>query len=167
MDVELKSIGEEAVPRLADIFYGCLQRDYIDVLPQEVLSSFTLQESLSLWSKSFAGQESSKFIGAWSGDQLFGFAKFGQDPENARNGYLASLYVDPSQSGKGVGRVLLAHVLQALSVYSQTRLWVFSNNSRAIKLYESLGFSLSGRTRVEVEWKVLQSEMVLNNAKPD
>ena len=52
--------------------------------------------------------------------------------------YLAWLYVDPEQYGKGVGRELLKIGLEAIGEGAWTI--VLSGNHRAIKLYESEGF---------------------------
>ena len=60
--------------------------------------------------------------------------------------------------------MLLTHVLQELTAYPKTKLWVFEKNPRAIALYESLGFLRSGRTRTEAEWQALQCELVLDNS---
>ena len=52
--------------------------------------------------------------------------------------YLAWLYVDPEQYGKGIGRQLLKIVLQEIGEGAWTI--VLDGNHKAIKLYESEGF---------------------------
>lgn len=164
MAIELHSVSEKDISRLAEIFYQCLKNDYREVLPPEVLEPFSETDSLELWQKSYKSQSHLQFIGAWGNGSLLGFAKFGGDPEGSEDGYLASLYVDPGYSGQGIGRMLLTHVLQELTAYPKTKLWVFEKNPRAIALYESLGFLRSGRTRTEAEWQALQCELVLDNS---
>ncbi len=163
MGIEFKPISESDISRLATIFHSCLHHDYQGVLPPKVIDSFTTASSTALWRKSYSNQDSLHFLGAWNGELLVGFTKFGADPEDSTKGYLASLYVDPDQSGHGIGRELLNHVLKELSSYPVTRLWVFDQNPRAIRLYEKLGFARSGRVRTEAEWEALQCEMVLEN----
>src|SRR5262245_52141417 len=52
--------------------------------------------------------------------------------------YLAWLYVDPSQYGKGIGHQLLNFALQQIGEQAWTI--VLAGNLKAIKLYESEGF---------------------------
>ena len=52
--------------------------------------------------------------------------------------YLAWLYIDPQQYGKGIGRELLKIALQEIGEGAWTI--VLDGNQKAIKLYESEGF---------------------------
>jgi ribosomal protein S18 acetylase RimI-like enzyme len=165
MGIEFKVISETDISRLAEIFYSCLHHDYQGVLPPNIIESFSDESSTELWRNSYYNQTLLHFLGAWDGDLLVGFAKYGADPEDPLNGYIASLYVDPDQAGQGIGSALLNYVLKELSSYPMTRLWAFDQNPRAIGLYEKLGFIRSGRTRTEAQWEVLQCEMVLQNSQ--
>ncbi len=91
---------------------------------------------------------------------VVGFAQFGPDPDDdaPSAGYLASLYVDPSAAGAGVGRRLLACALAGLAADGRhdVSLWVFRDNARARALYERCGFVCDGAELTDVRWRVPQ-----------
>ncbi len=92
-------------------------------------------------------------------DCLLGFAISRVDQQFSNVGYLASLYVDPAASGRGIGSALLAEVLQAFRRDGLTTgsLWVFSANHRARRLYERWGFAATDQTTVDPQWGVEQA----------
>lgn len=165
MSIEIKELARENSFELAPIFLACLKQDYQDVLPATVLNDFSLEESEKLWAESLSSPTPHRFIGAYFEGELVGFSKIGVDPEDPSAGYLASLYVHPNSSGKGIGRKLLSFSLANLNTYPVTRLWVFANNERATGLYESLGFRLNGRSRTQSPWQTLEVELELINTK--
>ncbi len=113
--------------------------------------------------KSFDTVPPMEMIGAFVDGQLAGFAKFGPDSSNPEIGYLASLYVSPHFSRRGIGKTLLENALGKLSQYKVSQLWVFANNSPAITLYETYGFIKTDVQQVEPAWDTLQIQMQLNN----
>ncbi len=61
---------------------------------------------------------------------------------------IVGLYVDPQVRRKGVGRALLSHAIataQGMRGLRQLRLSVTAANQSAVRLYQSLGFSIYGR----------------------
>lgn len=69
---------------------------------------------------------------------IFPFKLNGSD----RYAIITDLYVLPEYRGRGIGRKLLEECISRLKAkgYSRVRLSVWVENSRAIKLYDSLGF---------------------------
>ena len=61
-----------------------------------------------------------------------------------QDGLIENLYVDPLYYRKGFGTMLLEY---ACSLHRESRLWVLSNNVRAIALYEKHGFQFTGREK--------------------
>ncbi|MEU4966578.1 GNAT family N-acetyltransferase [Streptomyces smyrnaeus] len=61
---------------------------------------------------------------------------------------LYALYVRPEHIGTGVGRLLLASVLDGAAARGCPRmfLWVLAGNARARRFYERAGFAADGRT---------------------
>jgi GNAT superfamily N-acetyltransferase len=59
---------------------------------------------------------------------------------------LFAIYADPARWGTGVGRALLAHVVDDLSGRgaSAVTLWVLDSNARARRFYETAGFVADG-----------------------
>jgi ribosomal protein S18 acetylase RimI-like enzyme len=70
-------------------------------------------------------------------------------PEDASIVELLSMWVAPTHRRHGVGRLLVVEGIAAWAQSKQARclrLMVTSNNDNAIRFYESLGFSKTGRT---------------------
>lgn len=72
------------------------------------------------------------------------------------DGWIENLYVDPKHVRKGIGSKLLAHVC-ALNAVS--RLFVLSNNARAIAFYEKAGFRFTGKEKALNDW-LSEREMI-------
>ncbi len=85
---------------------------------------------------------------AVDGDVVLGSAKYGPNrPGRGSHVATASFMVDPQQAGRGVGRLLGEHVLQAAreSGYRSMQFnAVVETNSAAVRLWTSLGFSVVG-----------------------
>ncbi|MEO1469166.1 MAG: GNAT family N-acetyltransferase [Pseudomonadota bacterium] len=64
-------------------------------------------------------------------------------PENQRYGYISDLWVDPRIRGRGVASALIARAGRDLADLGCRRIEIsaITANSRAIRLYEALGFS--------------------------
>lgn len=59
-----------------------------------------------------------------------------------KRGYVSNLAVDPEYEGKGIGRLLLekGEAWAETQGYDKLTLYVFSENSRARRIYEEYGF---------------------------
>ena len=68
------------------------------------------------------------------------------EPEDVTSAKLVSMWVAPHARGQGVGRQLVAVVVQWARDHDATsvQLWVTETNTDARRLYESCGFVLSG-----------------------
>ncbi len=85
--------------------------------------------------------------GAVQDDQLIGMVSLlanplGQMKHKARMG---AFYVAPEYRGHGISKAMLKFVLEhATPVYEQVTVMVSSENPRALKIHESLGFEVYG-----------------------
>lgn len=59
--------------------------------------------------------------------------------------YISGLSIDPDFQGQGIGRISLTKILNEVKSVSKVWLITHPDNSRAIKLYESLNFKIIGR----------------------
>lgn len=57
---------------------------------------------------------------------------------------LRYIYVSPDSRGGGLGRALLEHHLVSSKAQKKNQLWVLGENSRAISMYKSFGYSFEG-----------------------
>jgi ribosomal protein S18 acetylase RimI-like enzyme len=89
------------------------------------------------------------WFGAFDGDELVGtIALRTQEGSRVRHSAsLNSLIVDGSRQGRGIGRLLVAHLIdfaRSLGTIRQITLGLTDGNERAERLYESFGFKLFG-----------------------
>jgi ribosomal protein S18 acetylase RimI-like enzyme len=88
--------------------------------------------------------------------------RFGADDDDPTRGHVFSLYVDPSAAGRGVGGDLLARATAELAArYRTATLWVFAANERALRFYRAAGWTPTGATRVEPEWRALELQLAV------
>lgn len=82
------------------------------------------------------------------GDTVVGSAKTGPNrPGRGAHVATASFMVDPAQAGRGIGRRLGEHVLQAARAAGYRSMQfnaVVETNTAAVRLWQSLGFAIVG-----------------------
>lgn len=72
-----------------------------------------------------------------------------EDADSGRVGELDQFYCDPPVWGQGIGRALMASVIEALrqSGFAEATLWTSVDNHRPRRIYEVAGWTLDGTTR--------------------
>jgi len=72
-----------------------------------------------------------------------------EDADSSRVGELDAFYSDPTMWGQGVGRALMASVIETLrqSGFAEATLWTSPDNHRPRRIYEAAGWTLDGTTR--------------------
>jgi ribosomal protein S18 acetylase RimI-like enzyme len=100
--------------------------------------------ALELLDESLAGDDDYRFVGAFDGEQLIGFACWGPTPGTVATSDLYWIVVDRDRQGSGVGSELLEDVEGRLRA-DGGRLVVVETSSRADyqptrKFYESRGY---------------------------
>ena len=102
------------------------------------------------WLKRAAQWESGKSIGylAMDGGTAVGIAAGVLDQNDPLRADLMSMWVVPTHRRLGIGRMLVNAVETWARAQNAHSLWllVTSNNDRAIRFYQSVGFALTGRT---------------------
>ena len=98
---------------------------------------------------SLAGDPDYRFLGAYAGDELLGYACWGPTPGTEGTYDLYWIVVDPAWQGKGVGTLLLRAV-EAKLVAEDCRLIVVETSSRAgyaptRGFYERRGYAPAAR----------------------
>jgi GNAT superfamily N-acetyltransferase len=99
----------------------------------------------AFWRSRLESQAAATFL-AIHGNETVGLVRTFVEPEDVATGELVSMWVAPHARGKGVGRHLVAAVVQWAMDHDATsvELWVTETNPAARRLYESCGFVLSG-----------------------
>jgi len=154
----IESAGQQDVPALARVFVRCWRDAYRGVVADEILDALDAAEEERRWSGLV---DEHRVLVAREEGVAVGMVRFGADEDEPLRGHVFSLYVDPSASGAGVGRALLARAVEELAAegFASATLWVFSANERALRFYRAAGWRETGRTRVEPEWQALELEL--------
>jgi GNAT superfamily N-acetyltransferase len=99
----------------------------------------------AFWRSRLESQAAATFL-AIQGHETVGLVRTFVEPEDVTSAKLVSMWVSPHARGQGVGRQLVAAVVQWARDRDATsvRLWVTETNASARRLYESCGFVLSG-----------------------
>ncbi len=107
------------------------------------------------WKKRLENPKTHIFV-ARDGDDFFGMAAAYQE-EKKKTGHIAyiwGVYVRDSHRGKGIGKKLMQAVLQELQADSEIKkanLNVNTEQTAAVKMYESLGFKIAGTLHKELK----------------
>lgn len=108
------------------------------------------QFSDSVWQERAArccGAQATGYM-AWDGDEACGLVGGLIDPADAARAHLVSMWVAPEHRGQGVGRMLVAQVHEwaRAQQVKALLLMVTSSNDGALRFYEQLGFTPTGKT---------------------
>lgn len=144
-------------PALARVFIRCWRDAYRGVVADEILDALAVEELELRWRTLVP-----RVLVARDGvGAAIGMVRFGADEDDPQVGHVFSLYVDPASSGAGAGRELLARACGELSSagFARATLWVFEANERALRFYRAAGWSPTGRTRVEEEWRARELQL--------
>jgi ribosomal protein S18 acetylase RimI-like enzyme len=143
---------------------GRAQRERLERLTRE--TGFFREEevgtAVELLDEHLAGDEDYRFIGAFAGDELIGYACWGPTPGTEGTSDLYWIVVAREQQGSGIGSKLLQHVEQTLTA-DGCRLVVVETSSRADYaptrgFYEARGYT---RTAVIPEYYAPGDDLVI------
>lgn len=103
-----------------------------------------VRTAVELLDEALAGDDDYRFVGAYDGDVLQGYACWGPTPGTEGTHDLYWIVVDPARQGAGIGGALLRHVAEALSAIGG-RLLVAETSGRSDyaptrAFYEKHGF---------------------------
>jgi GNAT superfamily N-acetyltransferase len=99
----------------------------------------------AFWRSRLESHAAATFL-AIRGHETVGLVRTFVEPEDVTSAKLVSMWVAPHARGQGVGRELVAVVVQWARDHDATsvQLWVTETNAAARRLYELCGFILSG-----------------------
>ena len=102
--------------------------------------------AVELLDESLAGDEDYRFLGAFDGDQLIGYACWGSTPGTVTTSDLYWIVVDRDKQGAGVGTQLLGEVERRLTADGR-RLVVVETSSRSDYVPTRAFYEARGYTR--------------------
>lgn len=140
---------------------------YSGIIPENILINLNIETKTDSW-RSTIEKGSPKLLVAVEDQKILGWAAFGPSRDSGAHSNVAELeaiYVHPQSWGHGSGKCLLVTAFAAMKndSYKVVTLWVLSENSRAMRFYESQGFvqeigarktfDVGGRTLEEVRYR--------------
>lgn len=146
---------------LATVFIDAWEGGYRGVVDDAVIDAW-VHDDVALWLQQLVlNPEVRTIVAEGPSGEVVGFAAYGNDEDEPASGHLFSLYVSTKTSGQGIGRLLLSRVIEELDPVSSRpiTLWVFEENDRARRLYQSLGFEPEGERRVEELYRAQEIKM--------
>ena len=147
-----------------------------DALAYQALRLAGLQESPSAFGSSYAEEKDRAIacikeqlatqadrglFGAFDGNELVGVVALGREnvQKLSHKGFIFAMYVQPEYRNSGIARALLLEALglaRSIPQLRQLNLCVNATNTKAIRLYESLGFKAFGH---EVDALLVDGEL--------
>lgn len=146
-----KAVPADA-PAVATVHVRSWQTAYRGLVPDSVLDGLSVEARTSMWERSIPA---GNVWVALSNNEIVGFATTGPSREPDTTHELYAIYLLPSAWGSGLARPLAEAALGGLS---DVGLWVFTDNPRARRFYENLGFRTDGTTREETMGGAVLSE---------
>jgi ribosomal protein S18 acetylase RimI-like enzyme len=148
----LRAAVEADAAALASVFVSSWQAGYPGIVDDAVIAALD-EDEVAGWLLPMASGSTQTVLAESAEGSVLGWLRYGDDPDDPRNGHIYSLYVRPSAGGRGVGRQLLEHGIARCGARGRpVTLWVFEANARARRLYRSAGFEPDGGRRVEAEY---------------
>jgi ribosomal protein S18 acetylase RimI-like enzyme len=150
----LRAADHADLPALAEVFVAAWRGGYHGVVPDDVIDAMDTTVAATELAPSVDAADRTTLVALDANGDIVGFTIFGPDRDRDA-GYLASLYVDPTAGGRGIGRSLLRAAIDAMPGRDIT-LWVFAGNVRARRLYERAGFHPDGAQLTDPRWRAVQ-----------
>lgn len=153
-DLMIREAVEADANAMGRLHVRAWQSAYRGVMPNEYLDGLQAEERITMWRSRISRPDLTPLLVAVMADEVVGFAAFGaeQSPSTRSScGELYAMNLDPDHWGRGIGRILLRRVTQALMAmgYEEAVLWVVPENERARALYESEGWVADGGVSTE------------------
>ncbi len=146
MTLEFRRPIFDEAEAMARLHVQCWREAYADILPVELINSFTDQTRLPMWQAVIPNAD--RFVlAAYDDGKPVGFVISGGSDEKHivnQDGHLWGLYIAASHSRRGIGRHLIACAVHDWLARGGTTMTigVLAENIRARSFYEALGAKL-------------------------
>lgn len=145
--VSVRVAAERDAPILAGLHRSVALHAYADIFPADAPPP-ELAQLITDWTARIGPErppEQACFV-AHAHEAIVGVVCAGPAPDSPSTGHLSRLYVEQTQWGRGIGRLLHDHAIAHLRAheFASATLWVLEKNHRARRWYERLGWRLTG-----------------------
>jgi L-amino acid N-acyltransferase YncA len=131
------------------------QASYRGVVPDEVLDALSIPARRAAWYHYLVRElEGFRMWVIEQDGRIVGFTRTGPSSDadtDARTGQVFGVYVDPGETGAGLGRRLLHHALADLRErgFREATVWVFRGNERGARFLQAARCRPDGATRAD------------------
>jgi GNAT superfamily N-acetyltransferase len=155
VNTAIVSATVDDVASIAALHAASWRSAYRGLLPDTFLDNDVEQDRRDLWEHRFRPGAAQRplILKAMEPTALAGFACAFLDDDPKWGTLLDNLHVRPDVTSRGIGRMLLAAVLDHVrknAVKKDLHLWVFAGNHRARRFYEREGGRPNGAAGIEV-----------------
>ena len=132
---------------IAEVHVRTWQTAYPGIVPREYLDSLSIDKHETMWREAIVGGKPELLVARDDNGGVAGWVAFGASRDKDATESAAeiwAIYVSATAWGSGVGRALWKHARVRMRDHGFTSvtLWVFPENVRAARFYESIGFAL-------------------------
>ena len=165
--IKIRLATEKDAPAIAKIHVETWQHAYKDQVPDAFLDSLpsSIGARTKKWKETIAKNERGlRLLVAETDGTIVGFCivnRCRDDDMDENTGELGAIYIDPASMKQGAGTALMEQSLRYLKEegFTKATLWVLSSNEKARKWYESRGWTLEGKTKVDDRGEVRLHEI--------
>lgn len=151
MEDEVYKIRYASVKEAADLGYihsTSWQVAYKGIIPDEILSNFTVSKREKYFAKALAEESEDDAI-IYKDNKAVGFICIGKcrdEDKSNEYGEIGGLYLLPDYFRHGIGSKLINWGINELKKrgFKKVTLWVLEDNINAIEFYEKIGFKFDG-----------------------
>lgn len=137
-------------PAIARIQVESWRAAYAHLLPPDFLAAMSIDRRAERWAEILASGASRTLVVVDDTGSVAGFASVSTGPDQT-TGELQAIYLDPPRWDQGMGAALIreAEAIMVEAGKEEAVLWVFADNPRARRFYESAGWLADGAFRLE------------------
>ncbi len=140
---------------IATVHVKMWQNAYKGQIPDSILDSLSIDEKTESWGKELKNPHKNTYAyvadvdGVVAGWVTGGVSR--DEDVTKETGELYGIYVHPDYTDKGLGSKLMGHLLDTLKRdgYKKATLWVLDTNEKTRKWYESKGWQVEGKTKID------------------
>lgn len=130
---------------------------YKGIMPNEYLNSLSVELRTIQWQEALSKTDLGTNLVIEYKNIVSGFCVYGpardKDLSNKNVGELVALNILPSKWSLGLGTELVKNVIESANNknWKSLYLWVIKENNRARNLYESMGFEVEGKEKIDIK----------------
>jgi len=152
-DLSIRPARIEDARGIADLHVRSFIKSYEHLAVTRRAAEGGLAERVQLW-ESRLGEPAKTTLVAIRDDRMVGFIHIGPSPDTDADdwtGHIYSVHVDPLLTGGSIGSRLVARAMAVLAKegFHTATLWAISDNERARRFYDRLGWLPEGVLRKE------------------